>query len=292
MAQFPQRPGRSGKDLGSYLRERAEVDRLKGGHATDELSDKCQKLEEELEELKAKYEMYFLGIERLEPVRQREDVKRKIARMKTVFTRNTGLRFRIQTLHARFISYERLWLRAGREKEEGTYHRDLFKARRHAPGARPPELPGKAKPKSAAESEDLDLSDWGGASHDEAPQAPIPATARTPSPSVSSAPAARTPAPAAPAKSPPTPAAKPRPMASPATPAGGVGEAQMREIYASYVAAKRSCNEDVSRLTYEAVAKSVAKQVPELLSRHKAKSVEFKVIVKGGKAILKAVPKI
>jgi hypothetical protein len=36
----------------------------------------------------------------------------------------------------------------------------------------------------------------------------------------------------------------------------------------------------------------VSKQIPELMSRYKAKSVEFKVEVKGGKAVLKAIPKV
>ena len=70
-----------------------------------------QALEEELEALKARYEQYFLGIERREPVRWREELKRNVARVKGAFTRNAGLRFRIQTLHARYLSYERLWLR-------------------------------------------------------------------------------------------------------------------------------------------------------------------------------------
>ena len=65
----------------------------------------------------------------------------------------------------------------------------------------------------------------------------------------------------------------------------------MRALYEEYVSAKRSCNEDVSRLTYEAMAKSVARQVPEILARTKAKSVEFKVVVKDGRAVLKAVPR-
>jgi hypothetical protein len=66
----------------------------------------------------------------------------------------------------------------------------------------------------------------------------------------------------------------------------------MRALYDSYVAAKRSCNEDTSRLTYEAVASTVSRQLPELMNRFKAKSVEFKVEVKDGKAVLKAIPKV
>ncbi len=108
-----------------------------GRQAGDALADECQKLEEELEALKAKYEMYFLGVERREPIKWREDLKKKVLRIKGAFTRNTGLRFRIQALHARYLSYERLWLRAAREKEEGTYRRDVLKARLHSKDAPP-----------------------------------------------------------------------------------------------------------------------------------------------------------
>ena len=66
----------------------------------------------------------------------------------------------------------------------------------------------------------------------------------------------------------------------------------MRKLYDQYVAAKRSCNEDVSRISYDVVASTVSKQIPEIMTRFKAKSVEFKVEVKDGKAVLKAVPKV
>ena len=97
----------------------------------EELEGDVQKLEEELEELKVKYEMYFLGVEKREPNKWREELKKKVLRIKEAFTRNAALRFRLQSLHARFLSYERLWLRSAKEKEEGTYHRDVFKAKMH-----------------------------------------------------------------------------------------------------------------------------------------------------------------
>jgi hypothetical protein len=70
-----------------------------------------------------------------------------------------------------------------------------------------------------------------------------------------------------------------------------VTEAQLRDLLAAYVDAKRRCKEDTSRVTYEALARTVAKQVPELMTRFGARSVEFKVVVRDGKALLKAVPK-
>jgi hypothetical protein len=209
-------------------------------------------VEEELEALKARYEQFFLGLERREPARIREELKRRVARLKDSFTRNTGLKFRLQSLHARFISYERMWLRGAREREAGTYRRDLFKARLHRTKAE----------QAAAEA---------GAKKVEAGAAP---------PSAQAAPAR----PVAPA---PLPAPTPPPASF-----GAGSDAQLRALYDAYVAAKKKCNEDVSRLTYDAVARSVQKQVPELMSRFKAKSVEFRVEVKEGKAILKAVPRV
>lgn len=230
-------------------------------HANEELADQCGELEEELERLRARYEMYFLGVERREPNRERDELKRRIERIKTAFTRNTGLKFRLQTLAARYLSYERMWLRSAREKEEGTYRRDLFKARRHA--RERGNVSESSAPSTRKKAEDP----------------PEPAAAPPAEPPVRAA----------------EPPARPAPVPPPrATPAGGgpaVAEAQLRAIYDAYVAAKVRCKEDVSRLTFEAVAKSVQKQVPELMAKYKARSVEFKVVIQGGKALLKAVPK-
>ncbi len=270
--------------------------------AGDDLAEACTALEAEVEELKVKYEMYFLGVELREPVKWREDVKKKVLRIKEQFTRNTGLRFRLQTLHARYLSYERLWLRSAREREEGTYRRDLFKARLHGRGKPPVALPrgaaARARPPAHEhhDGEDVDLSDF----HDDPAPAPAPAPAAAkpvapaPRPAAPPAPApAKAPA-AAPAPAAAKPAAPPAPRpaaAAPSAPAGRLGDAQLRELYDAYVSAKKRCNEDTSRITYDAVASSVAKQIPEIMKQHKAKSVEFKVVIKDGKAKLTAVPK-
>jgi hypothetical protein len=258
--RIPQKPA-----LGGPARPEGEDAIQKSRREKDELEAQTKEIEDDLEELKARYDQYFLGVERREPSRQREELRKRVLRVKEAFTRNTGLKFRIQTLHARYLSYERLWLRSAREKEEGTYRRDLFKARLHAAHREPTPAPSpqKAGAQQAAEPA--------------AAPAPAPRPGATPAPAVPAAAAARPPAPRGPAAPPP---------------AGAMSAAQMRALYDSYVAAKRSCNEDTSRLTYEAVASTVSRQLPELMNRFKAKSVEFKVEVKDGKAVLKAIPKV
>jgi hypothetical protein len=270
----PTRPGQ--KPLGALAdpRVQAEADR-QDRHRSEELSDTCGEAEEDLEVLKARFEMYFLGIERREPVREREGMKRRVAKLKGEFVRNTALKFRIQTLHARFLSYERMWLRAAREKEEGVYRRDLQRARRHAQSEVVRE---EAKAKARETFSGAKPAELAGAG---AVKPAVP-------PAAASAPAAVPPAPAAAPPPPPAPAPA---ATAPALPTS-VSALQVRELYEALVATKKRCGEDVSRISYEAVARTVAKQVPELMSKFGARSVEFKVVVKDGKAVLKAIPKV
>jgi len=266
------RPGASGNGSDDPVAERYQ-DR--------ELADQCQELEEGLEQLKARYEMWFLGVEKREPNRDRDELKRRVERIKTAFTRNTGLKFRIQTLAARFLSYERMWLRSVREKEAGTYRRDLERARRRARERKVEEQRAAGDPAAPAAA---------GASPSADPPARYPVAGAAAQPEAGGPPAAppradtATPLPFVPPRPPPPPARAP-------APGGPVAERQLRALYDAYIEAKRRCNEDVSRLTYEAVARSVQKQVPELLAKYKATSVEFKVVIQGGKAVLKAVPR-
>jgi hypothetical protein len=83
-------------------------------------------------------------------------------------------------------------------------------------------------------------------------------------------------------------AAPPRP---PVASGPGIPDDKLRAVYDAYVTAKRRCQEDTSKLSFESVAGNLRKQVPELMRQHNAKAVEFKVVIKDGKAVLKAVPK-
>ncbi|HME90069.1 MAG TPA: MXAN_5187 C-terminal domain-containing protein, partial [Myxococcaceae bacterium] len=73
--------------------------------------------------------------------------------------------------------------------------------------------------------------------------------------------------------------------------AGALSDAKLRAIYEAYLSAKKRCHEDVSRLTFDSIASKLRQQVPELMKKHNASTVEFKVVVKNGKAVLTAVPK-
>jgi len=113
-------------------------------------------------------------------------------------------------------------------------------------------------------------------------------------PALSDVPPAPKPA-AAPAR---MPAAPPRPAPAAAAKAGGpsnltaaLSDQKLKVVFDAYVQAKRRCQEDTSKLSYDQMAANLRKQVPELVKKAGAQGVDFKVVIKDGKAILRAVPK-
>jgi hypothetical protein len=218
-----------------------------------ELTKECGELEEAIAALRMSYEQYFLGIERKPPTTEHSDLKKRMQRLKGGFVRQTAIKFRIQSIQAKFATYERLWSRTLQEMENGTYRRDLFKAKLHAQE--------RAAKKEAEKS----------------PQAPAQAQAQAPAPGQPKPPQAQSPAP------------------RPPPPAAGLGDAlsdaKLKAVFNAYVTAKKRCQEDVSKLSYDQVAANLRKQVPDLVKKAGAQGVEFKVVIKDGKAILRAVPK-
>ncbi|WP_239576238.1 MXAN_5187 C-terminal domain-containing protein [Archangium primigenium] len=298
----------------------------------------CDAIEAELASLKVAYEHYFLGAERMPPTKQHEDLKKRVDRLKTSFVRNTSAKFRVQSIHGKFVTYDRLWQRTMQEIENGTYKRDIAKARRRVEKAK---KPAQGRPQEPMELADEDMDEVMPLSASPSKPQPhhlpsvapvIPAVAPSiPSvapaipavaplvpavrplapgiPSVAPAiPAVRPLAPGIPSVAPAIPAVRPLaarpPVAAPpraaappagrapsASGAGDLSDDKLKTVYDAYVAAKRRNKEDTSKMSYDNIAASLRKQVPELMKQHNAKAVEFKVVIKDGKAVLKAVPK-
>ncbi|WP_437590578.1 MXAN_5187 C-terminal domain-containing protein [Sorangium sp. So ce1000] len=93
-----------------------------------EIERELEELETRIERLRALYEQYFMGIERLEPQIPRKDVERRIWVMRREQIRNTGLRFKFQMLIQRYNTFQQYWGRIAREIENGTYRRDVIRA--------------------------------------------------------------------------------------------------------------------------------------------------------------------
>jgi hypothetical protein len=101
---------------------------------------------------------------------------------------------------------------------------------------------------------------------------------------------------AAPPDAPSSPAARPAmrpamPVARPAAavPEGALPDQRLRQIYEKYVEAKRSANESTAGVTYEKLAETLRAQANRLKATHPAKSVDYDVVIKDGKALLKPV---
>ena len=96
----------------------------------DELDVALEELETRLERLRALYEQYFMGLEKIEPSVARKDVDRRIYLLRREKIRNTAKRFKLQTIIQRYNTFQQYWQRICREIENGTYKRHLLKAQR------------------------------------------------------------------------------------------------------------------------------------------------------------------
>jgi hypothetical protein len=83
-----------------------------------------------LRRLRTLYDHWFHGIERLEPQQQRGEVDRIIQELRRQPQRNTALRFRFNQLVQRYTTFNTYWQRIARQIEEGTYKRDVLRAKR------------------------------------------------------------------------------------------------------------------------------------------------------------------
>ena len=187
----------------------------------EKFAEELTELDEAIQNLQVLYEKYFLGIDRRPPDDERKRVSKKTRELRESLIKNTALKFKINTLFAKLLSFERMWDRTLREIEDGTYKRDVFKAKlrmRDRDGAL------AAKPAAASSG---------------APQIP---------------------------------------------------EEKLRRLYDTFMVARRRCGEATDGISFDSVASRIRAQVPQLMQKHKAKNIEFKVVIKGGKAVLKAVP--
>lgn len=79
-------------------------------------------------ELRVLYEQYFVDILPHTPDKLRAEVVRLIRQLLRAPFRNSATRFRLRMLVHRYQTYATYWERVMKQKEDGTYSRDVFKA--------------------------------------------------------------------------------------------------------------------------------------------------------------------
>ncbi len=123
---------------------------------------------------------------------------------------------------------------------------------------------------------------------------PTPAPPSGVRPTPAAPPGARpTPAPPSGARPTPAPPSGVRPAAAPAAPSPipGMTEADTRSLYAKYVKAREVVGDKTDPMSYDRLVRTLSSQAPKILEAHKAEGVEFKVVIKDNKVVLKARPK-
>lgn len=267
------------------------------------LEDVLSDLAVRMERVKVLYEQYFMGIEKIEPLTARKEIQRAMLALQQEYIRNTGLRFKFNTMLQKWNIYITYWNRILREIENGTYVRHVEKARRAA------QREGKSLPEEVLRKSNRPPSgtfDTGGTPAKaflDMDSAPIPIGARIPDvqtdPSLERVPQARpleleaepetelerintTPPPPPATRLPPPRTRTPRPSVP------GMSEDELKRLHQKYLSARKQAGEGA--VSYDALVNSLAKQVPRVLSQPGVARVKFDVEVKNGHAVLKAIP--
>jgi hypothetical protein len=84
-------------------------------------------------------------------------------------------------------------------------------------------------------------------------------------------------------------AATPSPSASTPNPPGAGDDAKLRAIYQQYIKSRREQNEPVAGITYDKLADSLRSQAQKLKEKHSANRVDYEVVVKDGKTLIKPI---
>jgi len=252
-----------------------------------------EKLRIQVDQLKVQYERYFLGLDRRQPLRQHEELRNAIRKLRAKPPpRNTAVKFKLNSLISKFTTFDRYWERILKEMEDGRFTRDNYKV---AKKKRNEDMLSAYAPNAAKKKQKTRLRAEGGGpgkgreGEQEKAPAPVPAGGEGGSQTAT----ARAPKPPGPppagsesvtARQTPTR----RPAARPGT--GPIKPDKLERAFKTYVAARKKTGEATQNLSYNKVMKQFANKLPDFMERHKCKDVELKVVIQKGKAKIKAVP--
>ncbi len=109
-------------------KEEELIERLDG--KVDTRAD-LERFDTALAQLKVEYEQHFMGIRPLLPDKLHNEVKALLRKLRRAPFKTPELSFRLRTLESTYQTLHTYWMRVQREREAGTYHRDVFKADLH-----------------------------------------------------------------------------------------------------------------------------------------------------------------
>jgi hypothetical protein len=220
--------------------------------------EEFKQIDYEIRRLKVQYDLYFSGALARPPNDQKEALARTLRRYQGVSFPNSADRFLYNNVVNKFNTFQELWTKMLRIKEEGARvhplaHRAAQKSGRRASGGSLPKSPPPAVPETGAA-----VAGQGAAALAAVPD-PGSGGSAAPPPSVWR------------------------------VPAGGADEATVRGMYDTFVAARRRSGD--SRLPpFESFARELARHAESLRGRSDCGAVEFRIYSKDNKVVLKARP--
>jgi hypothetical protein len=229
---------------------------------TADLDEIFLELEKKMDRVRALYESYFMGFEKAEPIIARKDVVRIVLTYAQLHMGNTAHRFRFHTLQQKWNTLTIYWNRTMREIEQGRYRKDLQRL------ARKYHKNGRAMPEEVAHG----LGPRGAAlTHERAPSQ----SESAPQPNGRAA----------------RQAAAPAHEGGPVMPAG-VDAHHMQQLFEQYVQAKRMVGDpSAETVRYDSLLATVSKQTPQIMQKYGCAGVDFSVVIRENKVVLKATPR-
>jgi hypothetical protein len=247
---------------------------------------RLEEMERKLERMRGLYESFFMGIERSPPEVLRRDVNRQILELQQVPISNASLRFRYQALTQRWVLLITYWNRTMREIEAGTFSRDLAKAKRHL-----------SKKGTAAITLQEALAMGIPASRAKAfvarQQAVQDRRAGTAKAAAADAvqTAAAVPAQSTEPKASPAASAATGPSGGPPPiPLPGLPETDLQDAYRRYLEAHQKAGTAGPPPAIDKLRRSLAKQLPQIMSANNCARVRLDIAVEDGKVRLRAWP--
>lgn len=132
------------------MARREKIDRV--------FQQRLEEFERRIFVLKIEYEKYFSGVEQIEPLRERDDIRRLLRDLQQVPVTNTAQKHKLRSLRARWNSMEMYWQRNLVMIERGTHPKMKFRARlaEQRRGTATPDAPRAERPRrlTAEERED------------------------------------------------------------------------------------------------------------------------------------------
>ena len=81
-----------------------------------------------LDELKVQYEQFFMGLAARAPEREHKSIQRLLKDLMRAPFKTVETSYRLKMQETRYHTLNTYWQRVLKQREDGTYHRDIFKA--------------------------------------------------------------------------------------------------------------------------------------------------------------------